>query len=182
MAIQGNPEVLRLLSPVIAMGVNVLGQVTSKRLLFKRVAVLKSEAFGFALGLAAVLAVNWDQWSTCCLELSELWAGLISDMLLYGLLSYCYFHFVNLSVTARRIRILRDLARAGADGLSRDELIAHYGPADIVGIRLGRLLGSGQIVQRDGRYYGGRRFPVYWIAQAVFLMKLLVMGKRSEFE
>lgn len=181
MAIQ-NPETLRLLTPMIAMGINVLGQVMSKRLIFRHVAILKSEAFGFALGICMVGAVNWDQWATCCFEPSELWAGLLSDALLYVLLSYCFFHFVNLSVTARRIRLLRDLALAGQEGMTREALLESYGPREILGIRLLRLVGSGQIVEREGRYYGGRRFPVFWIARAIVLMKLLVMGKRSEFQ
>lgn len=174
------PEAARLWIPLAAMCANPIAQVLSKRLLYTRNAVLKSEATGVAAGLALLCALNARGWEPCCFRPGELWAGLISDIILYLLLSYGYFHFVNLSVTARRIRMLRELAASGP--LAPQELMARYSPSDIIGIRLDRLVGSGQIVRREGRYYGARRFPVWWIARVITALKHVVIGKGSEFE
>ena len=169
---------LRLAIPLAAMCLNVAAQVLSKRYLLKRNAVLRSEAAGFAVGLLFVVGGN----IACPCGLAQRLGGAASDVLMYVTLAYGYFHFVNLSVTARRIRLLRELGAVGDDGLTRAELLERYGPRDVIGVRLDRLTGSGQIVEREGRYYGARRFPVWWAAQLITAMKLLILGKRSEFE
>ena len=47
-------------------------------------------------------------------------------------------------------------------------------------MRINRLLSTGQITLRAGRYYLARRTVLY-MARVIVLMKLVVLGKRSEF-
>jgi hypothetical protein len=106
--------------------------------------------------------------------------ALAANLLLFAALGYCYFHFVNLAITARRIRLLLELAASPA-GLSFREIVARYGARDMIARRIARLEGSGQIRERGGRYVLGA--PVmHGIVQVMLALKLLLLGKRSEFE
>jgi hypothetical protein len=101
--------------------------------------------------------------------------------LAYLALAYWYiFGFYNLGESARRIRLLIELEAAGSRGLSRTELLAAYNARMIVQTRLGRMLTSGQIVERDGRYVIGRPLMLYG-AKALVLLKLAFLGAPSEF-
>jgi hypothetical protein len=101
--------------------------------------------------------------------------------LAYLALVYWYiFGFYNLGESARRIRLLIELEAAGERGLSRVELLAAYNARMIVEARLGRMLTSGQVVERDGRYVIGRPLMLYG-AKALVLLKLAFLGARSEF-
>ena len=45
----------------------------------------------------------------------------------YGVLSFGYFHFINLGETARRIRIIREIDAAGRP-LTREVILDRYTP------------------------------------------------------
>jgi hypothetical protein len=98
----------------------------------------------------------------------------------YIALGYCYFHFINLGETARRIRIVRELWES-EDGLSMDELLKRYNASEIINVRLQRMMSKKQIVFRDGRYYIGKPIMLY-ISKAIVMMKLILLGRRGEFE
>jgi hypothetical protein len=49
----------------------------------------------------------------------------LTNVVIYFALSYCYFHFVNLGETARRIRMLRELY-ASHEGLTVGEILDRY--------------------------------------------------------
>lgn len=68
----------------------------------------------------------------------------------YGAVAYAYFHLFNLGETARRIRILREIHAAGT--LRDDALAGAYGSDELVTVRLGRLVETGQVEVRGGRY------------------------------
>jgi len=65
------------------------------------------------------------------------------------LFSHIYFHVFNMSETARRIRILVDLAQ----GKSTTEV---YDDTSMVRVRIERLRGLGQIRMLGGRLYANR--------------------------
>jgi len=141
--------------------------------------VLRSEYLGFAVGLAGVAATSLAL-APAAPSPAEAAGGLAANLLLFAALAYCYFHFVNLAITARRIRLLLELA-AAPGGLSLGEIVARYGARDMVAKRLLRLEGSGQIRVRDGRYVLDA--PVmHGIVRVMLALKLLLLGKRSEFE
>jgi len=81
-------------------------------------------------------------------------------LVVYVLLAYTYFHLFNMSETARRIRILREIYAAGR--LSAEEIAGRYSAEAIFANRIERLLATGQIKEvggeggeggKDGRRY-----------------------------
>jgi len=156
--------ILQALAPVAGLGVNCAAQVLYCR---RSGRLLKSVYRGFAAGAAA------------CALVCGLNAELLPALVTYGALGYCYFHFLNLGETARRIRIVRELAEAGPAGLSKGELLARYNAKTMVEARFARLLNNAQVTERDGRYYVGRP-AVLHMARVLVFMKRLLLGRSSE--
>ena len=152
---------MHIFIPFIGLAANSLAQVAVFRF-FPRIGLLRSVFFGFACGFIASLLVTRGAMSA-------------SNFAIYVLLGYCYFHFVNMGETARRIRILTELADAG-NGLSLGEILGRYGSKDIIDRRLARLINSGQIRCENGRCYTGN---VTVLAMAGFLAaaKRVIFGE-----
>lgn len=166
------------LAPLAALAANVGTQVAVFRVSPQR-GLLRSELIGFAVGGAALLLIHALAGGAAA-DARESAALLFANALCYGALGYSYFHFGNLGETARRVRIVRELA-ASPDGLTLEEIIRRYDAREIFDRRLRRLTGTGQIVLRDGRYFIAS--PVLAaMARAVLLLKLLFLGSASEFE
>jgi hypothetical protein len=103
------------------------------------------------------------------------------SLLTYLCLAYFYvFGFYNLGESARRVRLLVELHSAGANGMTRPEILAAYNARMIVAARLHRLLASGQVVQRDGRYFVGNPLMLT-LAKTLVLLKVIYLGVHSEF-
>ena len=62
----------------------------------------------------------------------------------------------------------------------REEILAAYNAREILAARLGRLVTGGQVIERGGRYFT-RPSPMLYIAKGLVLLKLLLLGTRSEF-
>ncbi len=166
---------LHLLVPVLGFIANVLAQLLIVRLV-PWLGILKSIFTGFAIGGLSVLSAEVYLSGRG----SDNLPMIIANVIIYSSLGYCYFHFINLGITARRIRILRELYAADG-GLSLDDLLKRYNAGDMINKRLDRLLGSGQIVCRDDKYHIGK--PVMLLmSKTIVAMKLLILGKKSEFE
>ena len=167
------------LSPVVGLGVNVVVQVALYRAV-SRLGLLKGILIAFAVGGLGVGALT----VMVCLESTALSGALapylVLDLSTYAALGYGYFHFINLGVTARRIRILQEVL-ASDGGLPLPEILVRYDGRAMVQNRLGRLLGAGQVVLRDGRYYIGKPVMLH-ITRMIIFLKLVVLGKRSEFD
>ena len=73
----------------------------------------------------------------------------------YVCIAYSYFHLFNMSETARRIRILRELHAAGS--LTAEEISRLYSNASVLATRFDRLLATGQLRMRDGRFVAAGR-------------------------
>lgn len=84
--------------------------------------------------------------------------------LVYSFIGYIYFHFFNMTETARRIRIMTELATRGP--MKADEIVDAYDDSDITDVRIERLLSMGQIREVEGRYRLGGRF-LYIVALAL---------------
>jgi hypothetical protein len=142
--------------------------------------LLRSLAEGCAAGLLVVLAAEAWLFPLVPGGRADRIALAAVNVATCGLLGACYFNFVNLGVTARRPRILIEL-REAPQGLTYGQLLERYDAASMVTARLGRLLASGQVVERDGRYRIGK--PVMLaLARGIVLAKRVVMGKASEFD
>lgn len=160
--------------PVISFILNVICQIFCARYI-KSLGLLKSIFFGCIFGLIIIFAIVFIYLSDR-VNLSQIIYSIVN----YGALSYCYFHFINLGETARRIRLLRELIDS-KDGLSVQEILERYNAKEIIEKRLGRLIKSGQIIFRDGRYYIGKPIMLL-IANIIISLKLIILGRKSEFE
>jgi hypothetical protein len=162
-------DTLFIVIPVISFGFNIIVQILTFRGI-RALSLLKSIYIGFLAGLLVLLVCH------ICFSNRFFQNGgyLLANFMIYSLLGYCYFNFVCLGETARRIRILRELLDAG-EGLSYAELLKRYNAKDIVEVRIKRLLTNGQIVLKDGRYFIGKPV-VLGMAKAVGLLKWMLFG------
>lgn len=166
---------LQVFSSIICLGVNAIFQILLCRY-FPGYGLLKSLVLGFVVGFISLLLLNYFMFTE---NLSNFASGIPPSIISYTAFGYCYFHFVNLGETARRIRILRELYES-ENGLTMQEILERYNAKQIIDARLSRLLNTGQIVTKGGRYFAGK--PLMLIAsKAIILLKLLVLGKKSEF-
>jgi hypothetical protein len=90
----------------------------------------------------------------------------------YACLAYAYFHLFNMSETARRIRILRELHTAGS--LTAEEISHLYSGAAVIETRFDRLLATGQLKARAGRFVRAGR--VLYLTACLFRVWRLVLG------
>jgi hypothetical protein len=166
-------------APLAGLTVDVLLQVSWCRFV-RRSGLLRSIIVGFAGGLLVTgfLCV----WCTFQLELTPVdTAGqLLANLATFMALGYGYFHFLNLGETARRVRLLRELVEADGS-LSPKELYRRYNAQTMVRARLDRLIKAGQVILQDGRYCLGNS-TLLFSARIIEIMKLVVLGKRSEFD
>jgi hypothetical protein len=173
-------EMLLALSPVIGLALNVATQVVTFRCR-PAFGLLRSEYLGFTVGTVAVILMNGAYLYLAPQQVMVDGCGLgLLTVSTYAALGYCYFHFVNLGETARRIRLLRELHDAGGS-LTHEELLIRYSAKEIVDTRLRRLLSTGQIVCREQRYFIGSPIMMV-IARAMVALKILLLGKASEYD
>jgi hypothetical protein len=99
-------------------------------------------------------------------------AALAYVAIVYACIAYSYFHLFNMSETARRIRILRELHAAGS--LSAEELSRSYSGASVLEVRFDRLLATGQLRARGDRFVGAGR--LLYAAACLFRVWRLVLG------
>ncbi len=73
--------------------------------------------------------------------------------LLFGLAAFVYILCVfGPSETSIRIRVVREIFEGEAHGLSHTELLGRYNAKMVLERRLERLLRSGEIIERNGKY------------------------------
>lgn len=155
---------LDVLIPPAALCVNVLAQILCAR---AKMPLLKSVFVGFFAGLAAVpLATRSGA------------GNMAANAAIYAGLGYCYFHFLNLGETARRIRLMREIYEAERP-ISARELETRYSPAEMLERRIQRLVNTGQLREQNGRLYvtGG---SVSLMADALVLCKKIYYGRDRE--
>lgn len=155
----------KIFNPISGLIINAITQVLSCRY-FKKLGLLKSAYLGFISGFIVMLILDTSIF--------------ITNWVIYFLLGYCYFHFLNLGETSRRIRILRELYDS-KEGLSLDELLIRYNAKEIFEKRMSRLLNNAQIIYRDGVYYIGSPIMLL-IARVMAIIKLIIVGNKSKFD
>jgi hypothetical protein len=169
-----------LLTPFAALLVCVIAHVSLTRV-FTQMYRLKVFVYSFLAGSA----------TTACLtvlfhfRVTPPWTDTLGYGGLWGVcylcLTYCYFFgFYNTGESARRIRLLIELDRAGAKGLTLAELLSAYNAKTIINARLDRLLSSGQLIEKEGRLTMGVLIALR-IAQIMVQLKILFLGTESEF-
>ena len=103
--------------------------------------------------------------------LGNMVAGAVYSLVVFGALAVVYFHAFNMSLTARRIRILCELQRAGS--MDRAQLAAVYAAEQVLEVRIARLLQTGQI-EPAPKGYRLRRRLIYRAALAVDLWRRIL--------
>jgi hypothetical protein len=164
------------LAPLAGLAANCAAQLVSFR--FLRMKLLRSIVVGFGVGLVVNLALVCRACGLASVGPGD-WVGQIAiTVLTVAALGYGYFHFLNLGETARRVRILREFVEAGGT-LDESGLLKRYNGSQIVQIRLQRLLSSGQVALREGRYV--LRDPtVARMAGIIRVLKRLLLGRAGE--
>jgi hypothetical protein len=163
------------LAGLAGLATNVLAQVVVFRL-WRVPRLLASVFLGFGLGGFTTLGLSMVAALHMALSPVDLAGRLLANLLLYAALGYCYFHFINLGETARRVRLLWELVDAGG-ALPAPELLRRYNASHIVENRLGRLLRHGQISFCQGRYRIGRP-AVLWMARLLDAWKGVLLGRK----
>jgi len=168
-------DLLDLTAPLFAFAANLALQLALRR---SRNAGGRAaaEARGFVAGLLALTALSALGWGGAAGAVVAL-GVVVANGLIYVGLAYGFFHFVNLAVTARRVRLVREL-RSHPDGLTLQQLLERYSAADMIELRLGRLLATGQIAERAGRYHLQGR-SITTISRIMIGLKLLLLGRRT---
>lgn len=77
--------------------------------------------------------------------------SLLYSFIVLNSLSYSYFHFFNMSETARRIRLLTELKQRKS--ISPESIAEGYKGDAMISKRLDRLVSLGQIRLDDGKYH-----------------------------
>lgn len=169
-------EYIKILIPVLGACSNVFMQIFSYKYLVRK-RLLRSEYVGFVCGFIVLVICEFFAYGKPRRE----WLSFVfANLIIYFCFSYLYFHFINMGETARRIRLLRELYDA-PEGLTKEQVLSRYSAEDIVNVRMARLLNNNQIISRGGRYYVNSPVMLF-ISKLIVLMKLIVLGKRSEFE
>lgn len=170
---------IHLINPIVGLTVNVILQVVSFRF-YSKLSMLKSIILGFVAGFLVVLISDFILFSRDNMTIWHIIGIFLANLLTYVALGYCYFHFINLGETARRVRILREIYDS-KDGLSIEEVLARYNAKDIIQLRMNRLLVNAQVILDRGKYTIGNPMMLY-ITRIILLLKLIVIGEKSEFD
>ena len=101
-----------------------------------------------------------------------------SNLLIYLAFSYWYIVFITLGETSLRTRILLEIDKAGQ--LSEVEILALYNTQVLTKIRLERLINTGLINFRKGRYFGMPSMLVNY-AKALGYMHFFVFGHKGDY-
>lgn len=135
-----------LTGPVLALAVNCATYLVARHALGSGLA--GSILAGLAVGLAAIVAGT-----IAALEFAGVdpWELSISYVGTYLALSFCFWTFLNLNVTSLRIRVLRELWKAGGTA-PLSKLLVAYSEEERLNRRLDRLVSGGQISLVNGRW------------------------------
>jgi hypothetical protein len=164
-----------LLMATLAVAANMAGQIMAYRLLRAEGKLFKSQVAGTLIGgLVLAWLLSTGPGASFSADVAT------ADALLYAGFCYVYFHWNNMGETARRIRMLRELA-AAPEGLTFEEMVERYSAQEILERRLERLSAAGQISETDGRLVLTSG-TILLSARLVGLAKQIIFGGRSELD
>ena len=172
-------EMLALANPLLGTGVNVVIMGLIPRLV-PGMNYFRSVFVGFGAGFAAMLMLEGVRYSMETGDSGEFFLLLASNIAIYAFLGFLFFTAVNVGESSIRVRILRELMRCAAP-ISEAELLSRYNDRSILTSRLDRLVETGQINIRGGRYFV-RPGNLLRIAKLMRLIKVLLLRRTSEFD
>lgn len=168
-----------LLGPFAALSCNVLVQILLVR---ARAGThfLRSNVEAFLSGGLVLAATNTFLLRACPESNSTIHHLMMNNILLYISLSYCFYHFVNMGHSSLRLRIFQEVAKQ-KNGISLPDISNFYNERTLLSLRLQRLNESGDVVERDGRFFVARSRLII-ISRLIVSTKYIILGKWSEFE
>lgn len=172
-------EYLHVFNPVIGLVVNVSFQILIMRFILPD-NVVKSFLISFAIGLVILFTVEAYVYSAMVKSAADYISILTVNIVTYFALGYCYSSFLGFGESSIRTRILREL-HDSERGLSEKELAKRYNAKNMFENRIKRLIDNGQLVLQNGRFYIKSNFLAA-VAKAIVMLKLMIIGKRSEFD
>ena len=162
-------------APLAGLALTLLAQIVVVHV--SRGKVGASIIIGIFCGLAMTLAVI----ALGCAETPSATDGLVDTWLLGGAtylaLAFGFWAFLNLNITSMRIRILRQLLRAGGR-MALFDMAVSYTPAERLRRRLERLEKGGQIMCDDGRWRL-RSWQVLAVARCVEAWRSFILPRRD---
>jgi hypothetical protein len=168
-----------LLIPIAAMGVNVISQILLVRAR-RGARFLRSIVEGVAAGILTMVLMEALLILRFGLVHDEVAVFILVNIPAYLALSYCYFNLANLGQSSIRIRMYSEIESAPA-GVSVSDMSLRYSDAAFLEMRLQRLIESGDIYQRDGRYFLSRG-RLALLAKVMRALKSVFLGKASQFD
>jgi len=162
-----------VLAPILGLALYCLTQVGIARLLPRRNPYL-SLAIGLVAGLIAALGASGAAIARSGCSRIDGGGFLTLNVALYLALAWGYFNFVNVTIASLRVRLLGELWAAGRP-LPRAALLDGYNSRQVIDIRIDRLVRGGHLVDRDGRYFlGKRRFLL--VARVYNFLRRAIIG------
>ena len=110
-------------------------------------------------------------------SLSDSTALSLVNIISYLFLSFCYLCFIQLGVSALRIRLLQELYNS-SNGLTMDEILGRYNSKQIIDYRVKRLINNGQIIIKRDRYYAKMSITLI-MAMILEVFRFIILGNKS---
>ena len=168
-------DLLHVIIPVLGLFVNMTFQIMGIRCVAS-VDYYKSIAYGFWLGLFMVLVSEAVFMLLGVKGLSDLLALSTANLMIYLLIAFSYFAFINLGVSSLRVRLLDELDRS-VEGLSMSGILERYNSREIIKNRVEKLGEMGQLIRKDDRYFVGRSTALLMV-KILELLKYVVLGRK----
>lgn len=111
-------------------------------------------------------------------DIGQIVCMLVFAFIVFNGVAYAYFHFFNMSETARRIRMLLQVQQSGPTGLRVDELERQYSQTDMIESRLDRLVHLNQLLLAPDKHYHVVGSTLLWAGGVMRAWRRLILPMR----
>ena len=146
----------------------------------KGITYYKSLITGFLCGFVFVLFFEFYFLILKYYSLNDSIALSLVNIVSYFFLSFCYLCFIQLGVSALRIRLLQELYNS-SNGLTMDEILGRYNSKHITDYRVKRLVNKGQIIIKQDRYYVKMSITLI-MTMILEVFRFIVLGNKSRIK
>jgi hypothetical protein len=166
---------LLALAPVLGLAAYCLSHLVACRLVRNRGNYFPL-VLGCGCGLTVAVAISLAGLLWMRTTLADGLALAAVNVAAYLALGFGYFNFINLNIASLRIRMIQELAASGSR-LPIMRLTGLYNTETVAELRIDRLTRGGHLVERDGRFYSGkRRFLI--VARIFDFLRWAILGNR----
>ena len=172
-------DIFYVLLPIVGLIVNSIIQIFFLRNLNGQ-AYFKSIKTGFLCGAISILIfevifiiIKFE------ISINHI-SYLIMNFLTYALFGLCYFICINISVSAIRIRLLKEL-NDSFEELTLDKILIRYNSKEIINRRIKKLENNQQITCINQRYYTKKSITLFMIFVKE-LLSVIILRKKSRIK